>query len=94
MQAKAELARFIGARSRDVVPVVNATSAAATIVNSLPLGPGDFLLCTNMTYAAVCWHSHRSCMLRNHAPCCAVCVVTAAARLVCGCAAWSKPMFK
>ena len=53
MQAKAELARFIGARPRDVVAMVNATSAIATVVASVPLGPGDFLLCTNMTYAAV-----------------------------------------
>ena len=53
-QAKAELARFIGARPQDVVAVTNATSAAAVVMASVPLAPGDFLLCTNMTYAAVC----------------------------------------
>ncbi|KAK9843769.1 hypothetical protein WJX81_005645 [Elliptochloris bilobata] len=51
--AKAELSRFICARPRDVVAVSNATSAAAVVMASVPLGPGDFLLCTTMTYAAV-----------------------------------------
>ncbi len=51
-QAKAELAAFIGAAPQDVVAVTNATAATAAVMASVPLGPGDWLLCTNMTYAA------------------------------------------
>lgn len=51
--AAAQVAQFLGADWRDVVPVVNATSAINAVANSLQLGPGDLLLMNNATYPAV-----------------------------------------
>jgi hypothetical protein len=51
--AAAQVAQWLGADWQDVVPVVNATSAVNTVVNSLQLGPGDLLLMNNATYPAV-----------------------------------------
>jgi isopenicillin-N epimerase len=50
--ARAELARFVGARTRDLVFVTNATSAVNAVVRSLKLSRGDELLTTNHDYNA------------------------------------------
>ena len=47
------MAALIGARSSDVVPVANATSAASAVISSIPLRRGDLLLMTSLTYPAV-----------------------------------------
>lgn len=49
----AQVAGLVHASSKDVVPVVNTTSAVNAVVNSLRLRKGDVLLVTNMTYSAV-----------------------------------------
>ncbi|GFR47698.1 hypothetical protein Agub_g9450 [Astrephomene gubernaculifera] len=51
--AVADAARFIGAAPRDVVPVVNATSAVNAVLRSVPLRRGDWVLMFNTTYSAV-----------------------------------------
>ena len=50
--ARAALARFIGARSRDVVFITNATAGVNAVVRSLKLRRGDALLTTNLDYNA------------------------------------------
>jgi isopenicillin-N epimerase len=50
--ARAELARFVGARSRDLVFVTNATTAVNAISRSMPLRRGDEVLTTNLDYNA------------------------------------------
>ncbi|SPE61270.1 hypothetical protein SBV1_620042 [Verrucomicrobia bacterium] len=50
--ARAALARFIGARPRDVVFVTNATVGVNAVVRSLRLRRGDELLTTNHDYNA------------------------------------------
>jgi len=50
--ARAEVAAFIGARSRDVVFVPNATTAVNGVLRSLKLRPGDELLTTCHDYNA------------------------------------------
>ena len=47
------MAALIGARSRDVVPVPNATTAVSAVISSVPLRRGDLLLMTSLTYPAV-----------------------------------------
>lgn len=46
------LARFVGARACDLVPVTNATTAVNAVVRSWPLRPGDEILTTNLDYNA------------------------------------------
>ena len=50
--ARRELARFVGARSRDLVFVTNATTGVNAVVRSLKLKRGDELLTTNHDYNA------------------------------------------
>lgn len=57
--AVADVAGFVGAHWRDVVPVMNATTGVNAVLQSLKLQKGDLILMTNATYAAVsfcCWH--------------------------------------
>ena len=51
--ARQDVAALIGARSSDVVPVANATTAASAVISSVPLRRGDLLLMTSLTYPAV-----------------------------------------
>jgi isopenicillin-N epimerase len=51
-EARAVLARFVGARPENLVFVPNATSGVNTVVRSLGFGPGDELLVTNHEYNA------------------------------------------
>ncbi len=46
------VADFLGARSRDLVFVTNATAGVKAVVRSLPLRPGDELMTTNQDYNA------------------------------------------
>ena len=50
--ARKELARFIGARSRDVAFVTNATTAVNAVGRSVRFRPGDEILTTNQDYNA------------------------------------------
>jgi isopenicillin-N epimerase len=49
---RAALARFVGARARDLVFVTNATAGVNAVVRSLELKRGDELLTTNCAYNA------------------------------------------
>lgn len=51
-QARAVLARFVGADPANVVFVPNATTAVNAVLRSLRLHPGEELLLTNQTYGA------------------------------------------
>lgn len=50
--SRQELARFIRARSRDVVFVTNATAAVNAVARSIHFRPGDEILTTNQDYNA------------------------------------------
>jgi isopenicillin-N epimerase len=50
--ARAELARFVGAPARDLVYVTNATYGVNTVLRSLAFRPGDEVLVTNHEYNA------------------------------------------
>lgn len=50
--SRADLARFLGAATDDVVFVPNATYAVSSVLRSLPLKPGDEIVCTNHEYNA------------------------------------------
>jgi len=50
--ARSAVARFVGARPRDLVFVTNATTGVNAVLGSVPLRPGDELLTTNHDYNA------------------------------------------
>jgi isopenicillin-N epimerase len=50
--ARVRVARFVGARPRDLVFVTNATTGINAVLRSLRLRPGDELLTTNQDYNA------------------------------------------
>lgn len=50
--SREELARFVGARPRDIVFVGNATTGVNAVLRSLRLRPGDELLTTSLDYNA------------------------------------------
>jgi isopenicillin-N epimerase len=50
--ARARLARFIGARARDLVFVTNATAGVNAVLRSIKLGRGDEILTTDHDYNA------------------------------------------
>jgi len=50
--ARQELARFVGAESKDLVFVTNATAGVNAALRSLRLRPGDELITTNLDYNA------------------------------------------
>jgi isopenicillin-N epimerase len=52
-QAAEPLARFLAADPADLVFVENATAGVNTVLRSLRFGPGDAILATDHTYAAV-----------------------------------------
>jgi isopenicillin-N epimerase len=50
--ARAEVARFVGARADDIAFVPNTTTGVNAVLNSLELGPGDAILTTDHAYNA------------------------------------------
>jgi isopenicillin-N epimerase len=52
-EARAEVARFIGASPEDVGFVNNVSAGVSAVVQSLPLKPGDHVLSTDHAYGAV-----------------------------------------
>jgi isopenicillin-N epimerase len=50
--ARQELARFVGAKSKDLVFITNATAGVNAVVRSLKLRRGDEVLTTNLDYNA------------------------------------------
>jgi len=50
--ARKALAKFLGARPRDLVFVTNATTGVNAVVRSFKVGPGDEVLTTNLDYNA------------------------------------------
>lgn len=50
--SRGALARFVGARARDLVFVTNATTGVNAVLRSIPLRPGDELLTTAFDYNA------------------------------------------
>ena len=50
--SRLELARFVGAKPRDVVFVTNATTGVNAVLRSLPFRPGDEILSTSLVYNA------------------------------------------
>src|SRR5258708_4335266 len=51
--AAAAVAEFLGARGDDLVFVENITTGVNSVLRSLPLGPGDEILITDLTYGGV-----------------------------------------
>ena len=49
----AQVAPVLGAPADCLLPVDNATTGVTAVLRSLPLGPGDAILTTNLAYAAV-----------------------------------------
>lgn len=56
--ARSHLAAFLNVQTDDLAFVVNATSGLNVIARSLPLGPGDEILSTDLEYGALdlTWH--------------------------------------
>jgi isopenicillin-N epimerase len=52
-EARAALARFVGARTEDLVFVPNATSGLNAVIRSLRLEPGDEVVTTSHEYGAI-----------------------------------------
>ena len=52
-EARARLAKFVGARADDLVFVPNATSGLNAVIRSLPLESGDEILTTGHEYGAI-----------------------------------------
>jgi isopenicillin-N epimerase len=51
------IARFLGSDDQGVALTQNATTGIATVLASLPLGPGDRILVTDHIYGAVRWNA-------------------------------------
>ena len=47
-----EVATFLGCPATELVPLPNVTSGLNGVLNSLPLGPGDELMCLSVTYGS------------------------------------------
>src|SRR4029078_3205565 len=52
-EASDQVAAFLGSRPDDLVFVPNVTTGMNAVLGSLPLGPGDELIITDLAYGAV-----------------------------------------
>ena len=56
-RARLVIARFLGSDDQGVALTQNTTTGIATVLASLPLGPGDRILVTDHVYGAVRWNA-------------------------------------
>jgi isopenicillin-N epimerase len=62
VEARAEVARFLRAEPNDVAFVSNVSAGVSTVLQSMQLGPGDEVLCTDHAYGAVSLAMDRLCV--------------------------------
>src|SRR3954466_2378789 len=60
-EASDRVAAFVGSRPQDLVFVQNATTGLNAVLGSLPLGPGDDVVITDLAYGAIAFTAGAVC---------------------------------